>query len=343
MSCVDCCGTCALCTELIIITDIAPGITYIESDLIADPLSPDITNIAAAGPQGIQGVQGTSGLQGNAGYLGADGAQGTQGLQGFGYAQLQGVQGTQGTQGLQGATGTQGTQGLQGTQGIQGVQGTTGTQGAQGLLGIQGALGTQGTQGLSIQGTQGVQGTTGLQGTQGVLGLQGTQGIQGLKIGFTYADSAPASPAIGDIWVDSTDGVKYQYLNDGNSSQWVELDSIGYIGAQGIQGLQGTGGQINFPVVTQTSSYTLQASDNGKVVSITTGGVTVPVSIFSAGDSIVIFNNSTSAQTITQGTSVTLRQAATANTGNRTLSQYGVATVLCVAAGVFTISGAGVS
>lgn len=231
------------------------------------------------------------------------------------------------------------------------------------------------------KGDTGVQGTTG---TQGVLGLQGTQGIQGLKIGFTYASSAPASPAIGDIWVDSTDGVKYQYLNDGNSSQWVELDSIGYIGAQGIQGntgtqgttgtvgfqgiqgttgtqgttgsqgiqgvqgiqgtqgLQGTGGQINFPVVSQTSSYTLQASDNGKVVSITTGGVTVPVSIFSAGDSIVIFNNSTSAQTITQGTSVTLRQAATANTGNRTLSQYGVATVLCVTAGVFTISGAGV-
>jgi hypothetical protein len=257
-----------------------------------------------------------------------------------------GAVGAQGTQGVQGVQGVKGVQGLQGTAGI---QGTNGMQGAQGIQGIQGNQGTTGTQGA--QGTQGVQGTTGIQGTTGT---QGIQGIQGLKIGFTYASSAPASPAIGDIWVDSTDGVKYQYLNDGNSSQWVELDSIGYIGAQGIQGvqgiqgiqgiqgLQGTGGQINFPVVSQTSSYTLQASDNGKVVSITTGGVTVPVSIFSAGDSIVIFNNSTSAQTITQGTSVTLRQAATANTGNRTLSQYGVATVLCVAAGVFTISGAGV-
>jgi hypothetical protein len=91
MSCVNNCGTCVYCTELIIITDIAPGITYIESDLIPDPLSPDITNIAAAGPQGIQGTQGVQGVQGNAGYVGKDGIQGIQGLQG-----VQGVQGTQG-------------------------------------------------------------------------------------------------------------------------------------------------------------------------------------------------------------------------------------------------------
>ena len=211
----------------------------------------------------------------------------------------------------------------------------------------------------------------GIQGIQGTQSTQGIQGVQGLKIGFTYNTSAPVSPSAGDIWVDSTDGTKYQYFNDGDSSQWVELDSIGYIGsqglqgiqgggfnqlqgtqgtqglngafaAQGIQGLQGVQGVINFPVVTQTSSYTLQSSDNGKIVSITTGGITVPISVFSAGDSIVIFNNSTSAQTITQGTSTTLRQAGTANTGNRTLAQYGVATILCVATGIFTISGAGV-
>jgi hypothetical protein len=108
MSCVDSCGTCISCTELIIITDVAPGITYIESDLIPDPVSPDITNIAAAGPQGIQGTQGT------------------QGIQGLGFAQLQG---TLGLQGVQGNTGSNGSQGTTGTTGIQGVQGTQGVQG----------------------------------------------------------------------------------------------------------------------------------------------------------------------------------------------------------------------
>ena len=85
------------------------------------------------------------------------------------------------------------------------------------------------------------------------------------------------------------------------------------------------------------------ATDNGKHISITTGGVTVNASIFSIGNVVTIFNNSGSNQTITQGTSVTLRLAGTATTGNRTLAQYGVCTVLCVASNVFVISGGGLT
>jgi len=93
----------------------------------------------------------------------------------------------------------------------------------------------------------------------------------------------------------------------------------------------------------QTSSYTLVATDNGKHISITTGGVTVPASVFSVGQNVVIFNNSSSTQTITQGGSVTMYQAGTANTGNRTLAQYGLATVLCVGTNTFVISGSGLT
>lgn len=104
-------------------------------------------------------------------------------------------------------------------------------------------------------------------------------------------------------------------------------------------------GQVypQIPANSQTSAYTLVASDAGKHISITAGGVTIPSGVFVIGDAISIFNNSTSNQTITQGASVTLRQAGTANTGNRLLAQYGVCTVLCVANNVFTISGAGLS
>ena len=91
------------------------------------------------------------------------------------------------------------------------------------------------------------------------------------------------------------------------------------------------------------SSYTLLSSDTAKHISITTGGVTVPTAVFSIGDAVTIFNNSASSQTITQGASVTLRNAGTATTGNRTLAQYGICTVLCVASNVFVISGAGLS
>ena len=99
----------------------------------------------------------------------------------------------------------------------------------------------------------------------------------------------------------------------------------------------------NLPQVSKSSAYTLIASDTGKHVSISSGGVTVASGVFSIGDVVTIYNNSSSSQTITQGSSVTLRQAGTSNTGNRTLAEYGVATIMCVASNTFAISGAGLS
>jgi hypothetical protein len=99
----------------------------------------------------------------------------------------------------------------------------------------------------------------------------------------------------------------------------------------------------NIPLNSQTSSYVLVATDNGKLISITTGGVTVPSSIFSAGNTVTIYNNSASSQIITQGAGVTLRQVATTNTGNRTLAPYGLCAVVCVAANTFVISGGGLT
>ena len=99
----------------------------------------------------------------------------------------------------------------------------------------------------------------------------------------------------------------------------------------------------SIPQNAQTAAYVLAATDNGKHVSITTGGVTVNSGIFSVGQVVTIYNNSSSAQTITQGTSVTMYQAGTTNTGNRTLASYGVATILCVASNTFVITGSGLS
>jgi len=97
------------------------------------------------------------------------------------------------------------------------------------------------------------------------------------------------------------------------------------------------------PQNTQTSAYVLVATDSGKYISITTGGVTVPSGVFSAGETVTIYNNSSSDQTVTQGTSVTMYQVGTANTGNRTLAQRGLATVICVASNTFVITGGGLT
>jgi len=91
-----------------------------------------------------------------------------------------------------------------------------------------------------------------------------------------------------------------------------------------------------------TTSGNLAASDVGKHIPATSG-VTVPQSVFSIGDAVTIYNNTSGNITITQASGVTLRFAGTASTGNRTLAQRGLCTVLCIASNEFVISGAGLT
>lgn len=91
------------------------------------------------------------------------------------------------------------------------------------------------------------------------------------------------------------------------------------------------------------TGYTLQATDAGKFIDLTSGGATVPASVFSAGMAVSIYNDSTGTQTITQAGGVTLYLVGTATTGNRSLAQRGIATILCVASNTFVISGGGLS
>ena len=99
----------------------------------------------------------------------------------------------------------------------------------------------------------------------------------------------------------------------------------------------------SIPSVPKSSAHTLLAADAGKTIYTSTGGVTVPNSVFQAGDAVTIINNSGSDQTITQGSGVTLHNAADAATGNRTLAGRGMATIWFAAQGTAYISGAGLS
>ena len=91
-----------------------------------------------------------------------------------------------------------------------------------------------------------------------------------------------------------------------------------------------------------TTSGTATTGDVGKVIAVS-AGITIPNATFAAGDAVSIYNDSASSVTITQGTSLTLRQAGTANTGNRTLAARGMATIWFNSSSEAIISGAGVS
>ena len=107
----------------------------------------------------------------------------------------------------------------------------------------------------------------------------------------------------------------------------------------------GTLGYRGLPQNAQTGAYTLALSDAGKQVANTTGGWVIPANgsvAFPIGTAIALYNDSGSSQTISI-TSDTLRQAGTANTGTRTLAQYGLATCTKVSSTTWVISGAGLS
>ena len=97
------------------------------------------------------------------------------------------------------------------------------------------------------------------------------------------------------------------------------------------------------PKNTKASAYVAVASDAGQVVYISSGGVTINNSVFSAGDAVTIVNNSTSDQTITQGSGFTIHNTADATSGNRTLAGRGMATLWFSEVSECYISGAGLT
>ena len=74
----------------------------------------------------------------------------------------------------------------------------------------------------------------------------------------------------------------------------------------------------------------------------TNSNVTVPSGVFSAGQAITIYNNSSSDISIVRS-SVTMYTAGTSTNTNKTLAQKGICTVVCVSANTFVASGAGMS
>jgi hypothetical protein len=107
-------------------------------------------------------------------------------------------------------------------------------------------------------------------------------------------------------------------------------------------------GYRDIPQNIQSSNYTLVLIDGGKHIYSTNSGaqsITIPTNAsvaFPIGTAFTIVNNGTTAITIVT-TSLTVYQAGTTNTGNRTIATKGVATCLKVDTNTWFVSGAGVS
>jgi hypothetical protein len=165
---------------------------------------------------------------------------------------LSGPAGEDGATGAAGPTGSQGVQGIQGTAGLGinflGQVAATGnlpsgsnTQGDAYIVQADDSFhvwdGTSAwVSGGSIQGPQGVQGIQGIQGTAGTNGTDGADSTVAGPTGPTGSTgpagtpalvlisqaTAPTSPALGQQWFDTSQGVLYEYLSDGTDSAWLD-------------------------------------------------------------------------------------------------------------------------
>lgn len=98
------------------------------------------------------------------------------------------------------------------------------------------------------------------------------------------------------------------------------------------------------PPNVQSGAYTALVSDAGKSVVFTaTAAFTLPNSVFAQGDMIVVVAQG-GVVTVTQGSGVTLTWANASNTtGNRTLTNIGIATIWWESASAAYITGSGLS
>ena len=177
----------------------------------------------------------------------------------------------------------------------------------------------------SVTGTLGVAGTTTLTGASVLTGAVSGAGINAYlasppAIGGTAAAAGSFTTVAASSTVTATGAVTGSTAND----------SIGNV--------------RNIVQQTKSAPYTLVATDNGQCI-ITNSGVTVPASVFVAGNVVTVYNNSGSTITITQGGGLTLQFAgqSTSTTGNRSLALYGITTILFLSASSAVITGVGMT
>lgn len=102
--------------------------------------------------------------------------------------------------------------------------------------------------------------------------------------------------------------------------------------------------KINLAFNAQTgTTYTLVGSDSGKLVTMTNGSastLTIPPSVFAAGEQINIAQMGAGQVTFAQGAGVTIVSSGATASAPKIGKQYAAATVICTASNTFLIVGA---
>jgi hypothetical protein len=283
-----------------------------------------------AGATGPTGYTGSKGIQGNIGYTGS-----------------------QGTIGVTGYTGSQGITGYTGSEGIQGNIGYTGSQGIQGNIGYTGSMSTIAS---SIA-------TTGSVSTNSAHFLTFVVSNSGTNQSINTASNFTINPSSGLLTTFKV------YVNGTTASTSTTTGALVVDGGIGIAGNAYIGGNVNTtgvvsafaetatttstassvgylgtPINTQAGAYSLVIGDAGKTI-YAGGNLTIPANANVAFPIGTIINVIASAGITIAITTDTLQWGgqSTSQTGTRTITAYGMASLVKVTATLWYINGSGVA
>ena len=191
---------------------------------------------------------------------------------------------------------------------------------------------------LTVNGTTTTVATTNTTVTDNLLELNSGAGSNANDAGILIERGSTGDNAI-IAWDESADKFIVGTTTATNTATGDLTITAGSLVAGAVEDSKGNLRSI--PQNTQGSAYTLVAADAGKHI-LASGTITVPDSVFSAGDAVTIVNNTGSDLTITK-TITTMYLGTDASSANRTLSTRGMATILFASGTVAYISGAGLS
>lgn len=148
---------------------------------------------------------------------------------------------------------------------------------------------------------------------------------------LTIARNGSTIEGLAEDMILDISGAAVTFIYDGTT--WEAYSQIGAAG--------GSAGYRNLPPVgTKTSNYTLGTTDVGKYVQVAAGGsITIPDAVFAEGDIVWVFNNTSSAITITCSITTAYISGIDTDKATVSLATRGVATILFISGTICVISG----
>jgi hypothetical protein len=132
----------------------------------------------------------------------------------------------------------------------------------------------------------------------------GNNAVYGSQFDFTSSSTAPSSPTVGDFWYYTTDQILFQYINDGTTSYWVDVQTAPlsaniaqeiFVGNTTISGNMTISGNTTIETSIVENVHTVVDApgvsitpNNGTMQLWTLGASRTPTTTFSNGQSMTL-------------------------------------------------------